>query len=290
MASGGHHGGGKHSGGYMGMQFLFIGIILFEQFLDQIPFYQIIMFVIFFFAFILFIPGMKEKNRFAAISEIRKKSVTYSRGSVWSANYTEKREGDEYTWYGKYDKNYSISFFDEEYGRANLMIVKETVRRTPGIIWVKTSTWLVCAIVCAVCNLFFYKLVITVFERSDMTDSAFGLIDFLSYFLPAFLALVFGIFSIIFVRIRDSLLYRCAVRAVADNRAQEKRTRIERNIDRKLSNKWYYNNCPNCGANASFFLRNCSHCGTSLEVRSFEGGAAGAIHRLIKTGDDGEES
>ena len=176
---------------------------------------------------------------------IRKKDVEIFRGSVWSADYSDNRVGNEYDWYGKLDKNYSISFFDRTYGSDNVKTVRQAVKRTPRIIWVNTTTWLAWAIVCAVCNLFFYKLVIPYFERMYMTDAAFAFFDFLIFFLPPVLALLFAFFSFIFVKAKDKVLYECAVRVVADNRAKEHKLRTERNIDRKLSNKWYYNNCPN---------------------------------------------
>ena len=44
--------------------------------------------------------------------------------------------------------------------------------------------------------------------------------------------------------------------------------------------KWYYNVCPNCGSAASPDIRSCKHCGTSLEVRSFESENPSAVHRI----------
>lgn len=308
MASGGFHDTSTHSGSFhdsggydsgggggsglgfpplfISLDLLFALLIVLENFLSELPFHHLISILIFVAAFALFIPGYKEKNRFYAINKIRKKDVEIFRGSVWSADYSDNRVGNEYDWYGKLDKNYSISFFDRTYGSDNVKTVRQAVKRTPRIIWVNTTTWLAWAIVCAVCNLFFYKLVIPYFERMYMTDAAFAFFDFLIFFLPPVLALLFAFFSFIFVKAKDKVLYECAVRVVADNRAKEHKLRTERNIDRKLSNKWYYNNCPNCGAKASDFMKNCSHCGTSLEVSSFAGGTAGAIHRLIKTADN----
>ena len=291
-SSGGGYDGGSFGGAvsglsttYVFMYILFCGVGVAEVFLSVLSVYHIIVLIIFVIAFVMFIPGFGEKNRFAAIGKIKKKDIESFQGSVWSTAYSEKRVGDDYTWYGQLDKNYSISFFDKVFGNDNVKAVRETVKRSPGIIWVKTTTWLAWAIVCAVCNLFFYSLVIPFFEKAYMSDAAFAFVDILTFFLPSVLALICSIFSWVFVKAKDKLLYECAVRVVNDNRAKEQKLRTERNIERKLSKKWYFNDCPNCGAIASPSVKHCAHCGTSLEVRSLEGVSSSDIHTLAKTGE-----
>ena len=284
--------GSGESDGFMSVFKLLVFSIVFLTrlvFDGVIPGYNIASFAIFFIAFIVFIPSLKERKRFAAIREIRKDNGK-SYQSVWSSEYSENRVGNEHTWYGKFDKNFCIAFYDKEYGEDNKHHVIETVKRSSGIVWVSAMTWLVCAIACAICNLFFYELVIPIFERAYMTDQAFMFFDYLVAFLPSMLALTFAILSIVFVKVRDSLLYKCAVRVVKDNQAKDHKKVTESGIDRKLSQKWYYNNCPNCGALADYHLKTCQNCGSSLEVGTAAGGSAGAIHRLIKTEDDGDKS
>lgn len=285
------YGGGSGSGRPLGFMDIFQLLIFFCIFLIEavygglIPGYNIANFVLFLIAFIIFVPSMKERKRFTAIRQIIKNKPLSSHQSVWSSDYSDHRVGDEHTWYGRFDKNYSISFYDEEHGEDNKKACRETVKRTSRIIWLSPVTWLTFAIISAVCNFFFYELVIPVFERARLTDQAFFFFDFLIEFLPSMLAITFAVLSLVFIKVKDGLLYKCAVRIVADNQAKDHKKLIERNIDRKLSKKWYYNNCPNCGALADYALKSCKHCGTSLEVDSFKTGAPGAVHRLTLAED-----
>lgn len=240
--------------------------------------------------FILFSPEVRDRKRFAAIRKIRNKNAEVNETGVWSADYSENRIGSDVTWYGRFDKKYSILFTEEEYAVENVKEVLKTVKRTPRIIWVSPSVWFALSLICAICNFFFYELVIPIFERAYMTDEAFAFFDVLTFLLPSVLALTFAVMNKVFVKIKDNLLYECAVRIINDRRAKANRESTERAIDRKLSSKWYYNNCPNCGAKADYHLKTCQNCGSSLEVGTAPGGAAGAIHRLIKTEEDGDKS
>ena len=243
--------------------------------------YNIITSIIFFVALLLFVPGFVDRKRFSALRRLKKKKSDSFSGTVWRIReYSDTRVGDDTTWYGKKEKDYCISFYDKEYGSKNASAVRATMARTSRIIWVSTETWMILAGICAVLNLFLYELVVPLFRRSNMAIKARDFFEVLFFILPSVLALLFAVLNYVYIRIKDKLLYECAVRAVNDNKAEEQKQRIERNIDRNLSKKWYYNNCPNCGAEVSYSLKSCSHCGTSLEVKSFEGGTAGAIHRL----------
>ena len=112
-----------------------------------------------------------------------------------------------------------------------------------------------------------------------MSDSAFIFFDNLIFFLPSCLALLFSILSIIFIFVKDKLLYECAVRIVEDKKAKEEAKMSEQSIASRLSLKWYYNICPNCGANADRSKSTCQNCGSSLEVISMNKGI-GAIHKI----------
>ena len=65
-----------------------------------------------------------------------------------------------------------------------------------------------------------------------------------------------------------------------DNKAAAEKLEKENAISAKLSNKWYYNICPNCGAYPSQVLKHCDHCGASLEVDSFENGTQSSVHKI----------
>ena len=67
---------------------------------------------------------------------------------------------------------------------------------------------------------------------------------------------------------------------VKDNKAAAEKLEKENAISAKLSNKWYYNICPNCGAYPSQVLKHCDHCGASLEVDSFENGTQSSVHKI----------
>ena len=240
--------------------------------------------------FFLFSNAMQDRKRFAAIRRLRNKYAEADQLGVWSAEYSDNRNGSDETWYDHSSKKYSILFTEEEYGVENVKAVIKTVKRTPGIIWVSPAVWFVLSLICAISNIFFYELVIPFFERAYMTDAAFAFFDVMVLILPSVLALTFAVLNKIFVKTKDKILYECAVRIITERRAKENKERTERGIDRKLSSKWYYNNCPNCGAKADHHLKTCQNCGSSLEVVTAAGGAAGAIHRLIKTEEGGEKS
>ena len=246
---------------------------------------------IFFVSGIVFIPSIKNSKRLSELNYIKRKDVFVSDGRVSSAKNGENRIGDRFTWYSKEKrkKTYAISFDelerssrfddDEAYGSYNVMAVKETIKRTPKIIWISPGKWYLFSFICFVCNIFFYELVIPIFENIKMSDSAFIFFDNLIFFLPSCLALLFSILSIIFIFVKDKLLYECAVRIVEDKKAKEEAKMSEQSIASRLSLKWYYNICPNCGANADRSKSTCQNCGSSLEVISMNKGI-GAIHKI----------
>ena len=118
-----------------------------------------------------------------------------------------------------------------------------------------------------------------------MTDIAFKFIDELVFYLPSILTVLCSIATIIITKAKDRILYKCAERIVNDNTSAEEREKTESFITSELSKKWYHNFCPNCGAPASHALRSCSSCGSSLEVKSFNTGAPGAVHRVSSSAE-----
>lgn len=203
-------------------------------------------------------------------------------GRVWNAKGSRPSgaKGNKYTWVSKTDNRYCISFFDKGYGPANAEKVRETILRTPRVIWMNPFRWLLFSGICCVVNLFFYEMVIPVFENMIMTDFAFAFIDVFVFYFMSVLSLLLSVANLVTVRLKDKILHECALRIVEDNFANEERMETEELIDSMLSGKWYYNYCPNCGAPASRALKSCSSCGTSLEVLSFDGGIPGSVHRI----------
>ena len=169
----------------------------------------------------------------------------------------------------------------------------KNVKMTTSAVWIKSFVWLNIGIISFASTFFYYELVIPYFERMIMTDFAFYFIDVLTFYLPSIICLLSAIACFTFVKVKDKLLYECVKRVVEDNMSAEERLRSEEYIDSILSNKWYHNFCPNCGAPASQALRSCSSCGSSLEVKSFEKEMPGAVHRIaanVIAKDDGTET
>ena len=86
--------------------------------------------------------------------------------------------------------------------------------------------------------------------------------------------------SIVIYENSRCFLYKCALSIVEDNNAAFDRMKTEASIALALSNKWYYNNCPNCGAEAKIDMRNCNHCGSSLEVKDINKEQVSAVHLI----------
>lgn len=188
--------------------------------------------------------------------------------------------GDKRTWASKNGSQYSISFFDREFGVENANKVYEAKQRTPKIVWMKTKVWGILMLISFIVNFFFYEAVIDVFENMIMTDIAFFFIDEFVFYFMSVLTLLFSIAALVCIRARDKILHECALRIVEDNMAFEERNKTEQFINSQLSKKWYYNSCPNCGAVANKTLTYCLNCGTSLEVPSFLDTEPYSVHRV----------
>ncbi|MBR3143576.1 MAG: hypothetical protein IKF09_10570 [Clostridiales bacterium] len=288
---GGFGGGGGYSGGGGGYHSTIIelvigAIVLVFLFLKAvaehaIPGLDLINLGMFSLSIFFYYHGIKEYDRTSVLKEFKRNYVPSPGGRVWKGRYSSFGcKGNKTTWADKYTHDYGISFFDREFGEANVKKVKETYDRTPRIVWVSSITWLIIGIISFISTFFFYESIIPFFERLIMSDEAFTFIDHFIFYLPATVTLLCSIASFAFVKVKDDILYKCAVRAVEDNMAVSEQQKTEEFIDSELSKKWYYNQCPNCGASASHALKICTHCGSSLEVRSFGNGGPGAVHRI----------
>ena len=319
--SGGHHGGfgGFHGGGYHGgfhsgghyygggyrgnnesdelfayrfySSLIVLGIGLFgflvtSCYNGNAPGFDYFSIGLFFISCFFYASTFNESGRTAALKGLRKGGCS---GAVWKGESPYFRVGNYQTWFDTRATQYCISFYEKNFGYENAKKVRETMDRTPKIIWMNQKLWAAGGIICFVSSFFFYELVIPFFENRIMTDEAFNFVDNAVFYMPSVLALLFSLTGFILVKVRDNLLYKCASRIVHDNIAAEERMKTESIIASKLSKKWYYNRCPNCGAEASKALRNCTHCGASLEVMSFEDGISGAIHRISGAAEEGNQ-
>ena len=291
--SGGSSGGGGSYGSYDGdpgdgvVLFAYLaaavigGIITFLMKVAQneIPGLNLINLAMFLVSSVFLIKSISEYHRTKALAFFKEygpgKNLTY----VWKGDSVSKIETDSKSWYG-YNKCYFIAFYDLDFGDENAKKAYETMKSTPKIIWVSPTVWLVLSIICLVSTFFFYESIIPFFEHAIMTDFAFAFVDHLVFYFPAILCLLFAVGSFVLTKVKDNFLYECAVRVVKDNKAAAEKLEKENAISAKLSNKWYYNICPNCGAYPSQVLKHCDHCGASLEVDSFENGTQSSVHKI----------
>ena len=246
---------------------------------NEIPGLNLINLAMFLVSSVFLIKSISEYHRTKALAFFKEygpgKNLTY----VWKGDSVSKIETDSKSWYG-YNKCYFIAFYDLDFGDENAKKAYETMTSTPKIVWVSPFVWLVLSIVCLISTFFFYESVIPYFEHAIMTDFAFAFVDHLVFYFPAILCLLFAVGSFVLTKVKDNFLYECAVRVVKDNKAAAEKLEKENAISAKLSNKWYYNICPNCGAYPSQVLKHCDHCGASLEVDSFENGTQSSVHKI----------
>lgn len=329
MARGGHHGGGFHGGGHHfgggshgsfgggfhggghyhggsgsygdGGSLIFEGIKLgiallafsvYEVATGDIPGMDLFTLGIFTVAIVFYVLGLKGYKRTADLYHL-KSFDGINKSQVWNADFTEygpSSVSDKVSWAGKYDNRYRIAFFDRDFGAENVKKVRELMNRTPWIVWMNSYVWLVIGIISAFSSFFFYELVIPVFENMIMTDEAFAFIDDFVFYFPAGLTLLCAILCFAMAKVRDSLLHKCAVRIVEDNNAAYEKMKTENNIAQALSSKWYYNNCPNCGADAKKDTRICVHCGTSLEVKDIATEQVSSVHRISAAAENGSKT
>ena len=313
--SGGHHGGGFHGGGFGGgfygggsfhgggsyhdgdddnfglLAYIIRGVFIGGFFLfyycteiaeGNVPYVNLLMVGIYIAAVVFFVLGLKESKRTADLYQLKRATGNNSL-QVYKADFTEYSSNsvsDKVSWAGKYDTKYRIAFYDRDFGEDNIDKVREMMDRTPKIVWMRPVVWLVLGIISAVSNFFFYELVIPVFENMIMTDEAFAFIDEVVFYFPAVFTLLCAILCFAMMKVKDSLLHKCALRIVQDNNAAYEKMKTQNFIAKTLSNKWYYNNCPNCGVDAKKDMRICTHCGTSLEVKDIATEPLSSVHRI----------
>lgn len=213
---------------------------------------------------LLFFLSIRQSKRTSALTGLRRDGMSdhYVYSSVNSGDWTGTPEALA----GKDNKMYRIAFGGLEYGYMNCDEVLKTMERTPRIIWIRPGTWLAVSILLFFVDLHFYEAVIPFFERMVMSDFAFEFFDVLTFFLPSFLVLGCAVLSLVFVYVRDNILYECAVRLASEIRTNEKKIETELLLRSVNGKKWYHIFCPNCGTKANASITHCISCGSSLEV------------------------
>ena len=298
FGGGGFHGGGYHGGGYHGGSndggyegliirlaiFIIIIIIYFVYAVAEgnVPGLNVINLCMFAASIVFYFLALKDYERTSAIYHLHQKDI-FPKLQVWKAdykNYGPNSVSDKVSWAGKYENKYRIAFYDRDFGDENIRKVEELIKRTPKIIWLSSIVWLILGIFSACSNLVIYEAFIPYFENMVMTDEAFKFVDELLFYLPAGVTLLFAVSCYVLVLVRDNLLHKCAMRIVEDNNAAFERMKTEGSIASILNSKWYYNKCPNCGADANCDMRICNHCGTSLEVKDITKEQVSAVHLI----------
>lgn len=298
FGGGGHYSGGHYSGGSGGggigswaavfARLGFLGIVATIWFLSmvsqgEVPGMNLLNLGIFAVSVVIFIVALRQYSRTEQVREIKGDPRNRYFGRIWKGpNQPLSSKTDKNSWYSTYDNAFCIALHDKDFGEENVAMVYETVNRTPKIIWMNSFIWLAIGVISFFSTFIFYELVIPVFENMYMSDEAFELIDDLVFYLPSLITLLSAVSCLVFVKIKDNLLYKCAQRIVNNNLAAGTRSKTEQKISTILGDKWYYNNCPNCGSGPFMTLTSCSFCGSSLEIMSFDGNGRfpGAVHRV----------
>ena len=296
FGGGSFHGGGYHGGGgyedeaeYMITKLAIIIIVCIAYFVyvvaeGDVPGMNLINLGMFALSSLFYFLALKEYVRQEGIYRLRYNSMGFDKVQVWKADYKNYAPAgsvsDKVSWAAKYENKYRIAFYDRDFGEENIRKVKELIDRTPKIVWMNSFVWLILGFFSTVSNYVFYEAFIPYFENMVMTDEAFAFVDELIFYTPAGLTLLWAVSCFVLVLVRDNLLHKCALRIVEDNNAAFERMLTEGVIASALSSKWYYNNCPNCGADAENDMRFCNHCGSSLEVKDINKETVSAVHRI----------
>lgn len=257
---------------------IFVLIYFFSPLLNLLTF-SLVTLPVFIVCSVLLFFGLKESKRTVSIRRLLKNGPTRTPGHVWSRKQKNKDVTDGKSFYGA-RKTYDINLFDPDFGDANSQKVYDMVIMTPGIIWIKPAKLLGGAVISFIVNIFFGPMVIYALEDSVIMN--LGFIRLLLFFLPSIVCLILSAYSLIVVKIKDDLLYKCAVRIVEDNNANKKHADTVNKTAYAASPTWYYNICPNCGTKATERDKVCSRCDSSLEADFKSGGRPSSCHRVFE--------
>lgn len=114
----------------------------------------------------------------------------------------------------------------------------------------------------------YYELVIPIFEKTMEDGPLFTFIDYLTYFTPLIMAVLFAAYIVagqIYMKKHHEKVEQQVTEKVI-----EKNDKLQKELDAKaefLKHK-YYTNCPKCGAPRQENMAECSFCGASLIIES----------------------
>lgn len=112
----------------------------------------------------------------------------------------------------------------------------------------------------------YYELVIPIFEKTMEDGPLFTFIDYLTYFTPLIMAVLFAAYIVagqIYMKKHHEKVEQQVTEKVI-----EKNDKLQKELDAKaefLKHK-YYTNCPKCGAPRQENMAECSFCGASLII------------------------
>lgn len=169
---------------------------------------------------------------------------------------------DGQSWYSK--KKFFIDFDERETKEENIKTVYDALLTWPGILKLTKWHFFFFSLAWALIALFFYEMIIPIFEHATMSDEAFNFIDDLIFYLPSVIALLSAITYIIVEKVRTNLLHKLCVKIVDNNISMKKIKKDEKTIETIKKTKWYFNQCPNCATESTGAV--CLNCGSSLEI------------------------
>ena len=245
---------------------LFIPLVIIGFFMavgeGAVPGLDLINLSVFFVSIFLYIPSFLQDDRTSALTDLRKEGI--SDYYVFSSKFDGNKTGGEDAWAGIDTKSYRIAFYGTEQGLKNGKEVLKTMKSTARIIWLRPVTWSVFAVVIFVLNFVSYNTIIPVLDIKAVGNPDVYLLRQFVFYLPCILVFLCPILSFIFVKIRDEILYKCALRLAAEIEAE-----AAANVG--TGKTWYHNICPNCGTRSTGTVKNCVNCGTSLVIREGDG-------------------
>lgn len=301
MARGTHHGGSTHTGGFhssggsrssggsnssghassgggSGEQLDAFGFEMIRLFVlgfgfmgitiaKQSSFSEIVRAILFGVAIILVVKAFLMPGDISEFESLLSKDAIQKSFDPIYSRYTHSNTSDTKTdgssWYTEND--YFISFFRYNVRSSNIEIARKFIMNLPFVLRIRRIVWVISVLFWIGSSLFFYDMVIPYFENSIMSDIAFKFIDFLVFFLPAILAILSGVAMLVIERLRRKMMYKCCVEIVNQNQSAKIIISEEEEIKEILKQKWYYNECKNCGAvdtKSSY----CKTCGSSLNI------------------------
>lgn len=202
--------------------------------------------------------------------------ITHTKDFVKSIDAIE----DGRSWFSSGSIYYWIALNDIEFGEKNTAKVRETIKCSPRIIWVTHFFWMALSIALGIIPI----PVMTAVQHTagkDFIEYWFFLTEVLVTCFTSLCAVACAVISLKISRKKHQYLYECAKRIVHENSTSGHREKLEDLGKTKDRLKWYYNCCPNCGADAVRTLKHCASCGTSLLVQDFDGVSYGEVHHIV---------